>query len=132
MTEKTLDALAECAGLRGLIIDCAYNTAGASSATDAGMARVLRANPSLAWLHIEVTRGAGFFGAECWEALRSGCCPEMHVLWVDARGSTTPTPPALVRRALAAMKPSLRCVVVNPDLQLKSRHGPKDRLDERN
>ena len=156
IAEQTLDALAGCVNLRGLVLAASFNECkggagattpssvaaaagggGAAVATDAGLARVLRANKHLKWLHVDVHRGPPIFGAECWEALRSGCCPELQVLWCDAKDSksgrigTTLAPPVLVRSALAALRASggLRYVMVNPDLKLKSRHGPKDRLE---
>ena len=137
-----LTALANCTGLRGLLIDqCrAGSTGGALS--DAAMASLLRASPHLRWLWVGGVRPA-IFGDLAWAALASGSCPHLELLWIDQSRpgemiGRSFAAPAAVRRALGpgtALARSLQVCMINPDTKAKSRYilggtgKAADRLD---
>lgn len=84
-------------------------------ATDDVFASFLRACPKLSWLFVDDNDApVQVFGNASWNALGSGACPLLKVLWVDG----TDVAKATVRKGLNSRK--LKLCMINPDKNIGS------------
>ena len=135
ISNNILQAVASCPNLLGITLDMLMMNTGGSShstATDEGLAAVLRSCPKLKWLFVQNDK---IFGTACWTALAGGACPSLEVLWVRATlfddnfFDKAVGDVSVIRSVLASRDPSLKLCMVNPDKDGKSRYIAGNKTD---
>lgn len=112
ISDDILKALSKCGNLRGFTMAGCENY---EDATDDVFASFLRACPKLSWLFVDDNDApVQVFGNASWNALGSGACPLLKVLWVDG----TDVAKATVRKGLNSRK--LKLCMINPDKNIGS------------